>query len=425
MDADERPDPEAPPGDAHQHASEPAPGRPQPLSDEWCAHHFNYLDPAFAGAIHPTLTRMRERWPVTRSDERGGFWVLTRYEDVLAAAQDWETFSSELGVAIPDTQMVSKAIPEHIDPPLHREYKRLISAWFTPAVVAPYEAPTRALVTRLIDGFADAGECDFMAELASPFPGLAFFELVLGAPPDEAHEVAGLAQRASVPTNPDSRECWVALNAWITGFVADRRAAPPRGDVVDAILAASIEGRPVREDEVMGLILLLILGGLETTAGALGQFMLRFCREPEIPALLRDHPDLVNPAVEELLRLEDPFLAIGRTLRHDTEVGGCPMRAGEKVLLSWASANRDADEFPDPDAFRLDRERNRHIAFGAGPHRCAGSNLARLNLRVAVAELTSRLTDFRLLTDEVDLPFHTAFNRSPLALPLAFAVAGD
>ncbi|MCB1005408.1 MAG: cytochrome P450, partial [Acidimicrobiales bacterium] len=206
------------------------------------------------------------------------------------------------------------------------------------------------------------------------------------------------------------------------GRLADRRAAAPRGDVVDAILAASIEDRPIREDEVMGLILLLILGGLETTAGALGQFMLRFCREPSIPALVREQPDLVNPAVEELLRLEDPFLHIGRTLRHDTEVDGCPMRAGEKVLLSWASANRDGGEFPDPDAFRLDRERNRHIAFGAGPHRCAGSNLARLNLRVAVAELTRRLTDFRLLEPEASLPFHTAFNRSPLALPLGFSV---
>lgn len=397
---------------------------PEPLSDEWCAQHFNYLAPEFAQAIHPTLARMRAQCPVTRSDERGGFWVLTRYEDVLAAAQDWETFSSELGVAIPDTQMVSKAIPEHIDPPLHREYKRLISAWFTPKVVAPYEAPTRALVTRLIDGFVDAGECDFMADFVSPFPGLAFFELVLGAPSEQVLEVAGLAQRASVPTNPDSRECWAALNEWITGFIADRRAAPPRGDVVDAILAAEIEGRPVREDEVMGLILLLILGGLETTAGALGQIMLRFCREPEIPALLRERPELVPAAVEELLRLEDPFLAIGRTVRHDTEVGGCPMKAGDKVLLSWVSANRDEAEFPDPDHFDLDRERNRHIAFGAGPHRCAGSNLARLNLRVAVAELTRRLTDFRLQTPEDELPFHTAFNRSPLALPLAFSPIG-
>ncbi|HET6949705.1 MAG TPA: cytochrome P450 [Acidimicrobiales bacterium] len=392
-----------------------------PLTDEWCAHHFNYLAPEFAREIHPTLARMRARCPVTHSDERGGFWVVTRYEDVLRVAQDWETFSSELGVAIPDTKMVVPAIPEHIDPPLHRAYKRLISAWFTPAVVRPYEEPTRALVTRLIDEFVEAGRCDFMTDFAQPFPGLAFFDLVLNAPPEQVREVADLAQRASVPTNPDSRECWQALNAWITGFVAQRRAQPPQGDVVDAILAAEIDGRPVTETEVLGLILLLILGGLETTAGALGQFMLRFVREPEIPALLRDRPELVPAAVEELLRLEDPFLAIGRTVRHDTEIDGHPIRAGEKVLISWASANRDEDEFPDPDAFDLDRARNRHIAFGAGPHRCAGSNLARLNLRVAVHELVQRLDGIELLAPEDSLPFHTAFNRSPLALPIAFS----
>jgi cytochrome P450 len=363
---------------------------------------------------------MRSLCPVTRSDERGGFWVVTRYEDVLAVAQDWDTYSSALGVSIPETKMVSPAIPEHIDPPLHREYKRLINAWFTPAVVGPYEEPTRALCTRLIDAFVDTGRCDFMADFAQPFPGQAFFELVLGAPAGDARAVADLATRASLPTNPDARECWQSLNEWITAFVADRRAGKPKGDVVDAILGAEIEGRPIEEREVMGLILLLILGGLETTAGALGQFLLRFVREPEIPALLRERPDLVPAAVEELLRLEDPFPGIGRTVRHDTELGGHPIRAGEKVFLSWASANRDEAEFPDADRLDLDRERNRHLSFGAGPHRCAGSNLARLNLRVAVHELVTRLDDLTLEVPESEIPFHTAFNRSPLSIPLTF-----
>ena len=168
---------------------ETSPSAASPLSDEWCAHHFNYLAPEFAREIHPTLARMRAQCPVTHSDERGGFWVVTRYEDVLHVAQDWETFSSELGVAIPDTKMVVPAIPEHVDPPLHRVYKRLISAWFTPAVVGPYEQPTRALVTRLIDEFIEAGTCDFMADFAQPFPGLAFFDLVLNAPADQVMEV--------------------------------------------------------------------------------------------------------------------------------------------------------------------------------------------------------------------------------------------
>ena len=398
-----------------------SPPTAEPLSAEWCEHHFNYLAPEFTVDMHPTLAHMRAQCPVTHSEEREGFWAVTSYEEVLRVAQDWETFSSELGVSIPSTNMVTKAIPEHIDPPLHREYKRLINAWFTPKVVARYEDPTRALVTRLIDGFIDGGRCDFMADFAQPLPGLAFFDLVLNAPADQVATVNDLAQRASVPTNPDSRDCWVALNAWVTDFVATRRAQPARDDVVDAILAAEIEGRPVTEAEIMGLILLLILGGLETTAGALGQFMLRFCRQPAIPALLRAQPELIPAAVEELLRLENPFVGIGRTVRHDTTLGDHEVKAGEKVFLSWASANRDEAEFPDPDTFDLDRERNRHIAFGAGPHRCAGSNLARMNLRVAVHELVLRLDDLTLLAPEADLPFHTAFNRSPLALPLGFS----
>jgi cytochrome P450 len=390
------------------------------LSDDWCREHFNYLAPEFAREIHPTLARMRATCPVTHSDERGGFWAVTRYEDVLRVAQDWETFSSQLGVGIPDTKMVVAAIPEHIDPPLHRSYKRIINAWFTPAVVSAYEAPTRALATRLIDEFIETGTCDFMTDFAQPFPGLAFFELVLNAPADQVSEVSRLATTASVPTNPDARECWQSLNTWITEFVDDRRSPPPKDDVVDAILNAEIDGRPITDTEILGMVLLLILGGLETTAGALGQFLLRFIREPEIPALLRRQPELIPAAVEELLRLEDPFLAIGRTVRNDTEIGGHSIKAGEKVFISFASANRDETEFPNPDDFDLDRERNRHIAFGAGPHRCAGSNLARLNLRVAVQEIVERLGDLELRQPEESIEFHTAFNRSPLAMPIGF-----
>jgi len=339
---------------------------------------------------------------------------------VLRVAQDWETFSSELGVSVPATQMTVQAIPEHVDPPLHRAYKRLINAYFTPAAVAPYEEPTRAIVTDLIDGFVEAGRCDFLTEFARPFPGLAFFDLVLNAPSDQLAELNDLATKASVPNNPDARECWAALHKWIGDFVEQRRRQPPHGDVVDAILTAEIEGRPITDTEVLGMILLLILGGLETTAGALGHFMIRFCREPHIPALLRERPELVPAAVEELLRLEGSFIAIGRTARHDAEIAGHPIKEGEKVLIYWASANRDEAEFKDADTFDLDRASNRHIAFGAGPHRCAGSNLARLNLKVAVHEVVQRLADPVLLEPEESLPFHSALNRSPLSVPISF-----
>lgn len=392
----------------------------KPLSDEWCEDHFDYLAPEFARELHPTLARMRARCPISHSDAHGGYWIVTRYADVVRVSQDWESFSNQLGVGIPHSEYSVPAIPEHIDPPLHRVYKTLISRWLTPAIVRRYEAPTRALVTRLIDEFVDRGSCDFMTEFAQPFPALAFFEMVLGAPSEEIDTVAHWAQRLSVPSNPDAAQCWQHLGDWIAEFVARRAVEPPKDDIVNAILGAQVEGRPVTDVEVKGMILLLILGGLETTAGVLGQCMLRFCREPAIPERLRADPAAVDAAVEELLRLESSFICVGRTARHDADLAGHPVRAGDKVLVSWASANRDADEFPDPDVFDPERRPNRHLAFGAGPHRCVGSNLARMNLRIALPEVARRLPDPHLLVPEAAIPFHNAYNRSPLSLPLGF-----
>jgi cytochrome P450 len=393
------------------------------VGDEWLTEHFDYLSHDFGDDIHPALGRLREACPVAHSDQYGGYWILTRYEDVLRAAQDWETWSSEVdgGVGIKPAGMTIKAIPVHIDPPLHREYKRLINMWFTVAAVAQYEERTRELVTQLIDGFVDAGECEFQAAFAQPLPGLAFFELVLNAPPDEAEEVNHHAHTAANPGNPDTAKHWAALNEWIVDFVERRRNGPPRDDVVNAVIDADIEGRPITQAEVVGIITLLILGGLDTTAGVLGASMIRFCEDPKIPALLRERPELVSACVEELLRLEGSFIGIGRTARHETELKGCPVQAGEKVYLSWASADRDEAEFANPHEFDPLRPSNRHLAFGAGPHRCAGSNLARLNLRVAFEELVRRLDDFRLAVPASEIHWHTGFSRTPLHVPITFS----
>jgi cytochrome P450 len=389
------------------------------IDADWCAHHFDYLSPELAADLPATLEHMRAHHPVARSDAHGGYWIVTGYEDVLRVAQDWQTFSSAHGVSVPETTMLVKAIPEHLDPPLHREYKRLINAFFTPAVVARYEAPTRALVTRLIDAFVDRGSCEFMAEFARPLPGLAFFDLVLDAPAEELEAINAMASAASIPSNPKRAESWRGMFDWITACVERRRAEEPRGDVVDAVLAAQIEGRPIQQDEIIGVIQLLILGGLETTAGALGQFMIRFAHEPEVPALLRAEPSRIPAAVEELLRLDPPFVAIARTAMCDTEIGGQPIAQGDKVMIYWASANRDEREFGCPMAFDADRTSNRHLSFGAGPHRCTGSSLARMNLRVAVEQLTARLGDIRLFGDE-PVEFHSALNRAPAAVPITF-----
>jgi len=396
-----------------------SPSTTTPFTDEWCLHHFDHLSTELPAVLPDTLACMRSLCPVARSDQYGGFWVVTDYEDILRVAQDWQTFSSAHGLTVPAAPIAVRNIPVEVDPPMHRVYKRLINAYFTPAAAAPWESATRSLVTGLIDDFIEDGRCEFMQAFARPLPARAFFDCAIGAPAEEVEKVAYMASKSSVPNDPEAADCWKGLSEWIARFLEDRRRQPPRADVVDAVLNAEIEGRPISQEEIVGTVQLLILGGLETTAGAFGLMMVRLANNPELRTRLAEAPDLLSEAVEELLRLDPPFIAITRTATRDTALGGRAIKEGDKVIIYWASANRDGSEFPDPDAFSLDRASNRHLAFGAGPHRCAGSNLARMNLRVALTELLGRLGDLAM-EDGAELHFHSTFTRAPLAVPITF-----
>lgn len=386
--------------------------------------HFNHLAPEMGDRdyFHRALERLRGAANgVVRSDQHEGFWVATRYEDVLAIAQDWESFSSEHGITVPPRESPLPAIPEMVDPPLHREYKRLINRFFTPVQVLEHEEATRAIVNQLIDEFITEGRCDFMEAFANPLPGLVFFEEFLHAPSEELAEVNRLATAASTPNTPSAIDARREMIGWIFGFIERRRAAEPIDDVIDAVLNAEIDGRAITDLEAVGIIQLLLFGGLDTTAGALGTMMLWFAKQPEIAQRLRAEPELIPTAIEEMLRLDGPFAFIGRRATRDIEVGGAAICEGDMVVVSWAAANRDPNEFGCPAEFDLDREGNRHIAFGAGPHRCAGSNLARMNLRIAVEELLRRLSDVRLATGEVH--FHPGYSRAPSAIEIEFTPA--
>jgi cytochrome P450 len=389
------------------------------MPDDWCREHYDLQSPELADSLWETLARMREVCPVAHSDQHGGYWVVTTYDEVMTAAQDWATFSSAHGLSIPPAPIAIRNIPVEVDPPAQRTYKRIVNPYFTPAAVAKWEPQTRELVNRLVDDFIDAGECEFMTAFARPYPALSFFDVALNAPHDDIEKVAYMASKSSTPSDPEAGECWAGLAAWIKDFVEQRRSSPPRGDVVDGVVNAQIDGRPITEEEIIGTVQLLILGGLETTAAALGHIFLRFCRQPEIPATLRDNPELVPKVLEELLRLDGPFISVGRTVMRDVELGGQQLKAGDKVLLHWGSANRDEAEFPDAERFDADRERNRHMAFGLGPHRCLGSNLARMNMRIALEELLTRLDDIHL-QDGAEIHYHSTLTRSPLQVPITF-----
>ena len=327
------------------------------ITDDWCRHHFDHLSPELAAALPETMARMRSLCPVAHSDRYDGFWVVTGYEDVLAVAQDWETFSSAHGLTVPPSPIAVRNLPVEIDPPLHRVFKRLINAYFTPAAVAPREDRTRDLVNRLLDAFVEKGHCDFMAEFARPYPALSFFESAINAPSGDVERVAYLASKSGTPNDPDAAACWMGLSEWINEFIEQRRRGERKGDVVDAVIEAEIEGRPITQEEIIGTVQLLILGGLETTAGALGSMMIRFCAEPDIPEVLRRDPGLIPHAVEELLRLDGPFISITRTVdarhrdRRSPDQGG---RKGHHLLGREPTGT--APSSPDPTDFDLDRE---------------------------------------------------------------------
>jgi cytochrome P450 len=413
------------------------------LAEEWCLHHFDHLSEELAQDLPGVMARMRRLCPVARSEEHGGFWVVSSYDEALAVAQDWATYSSAHGLSVTANPGLIRNLPVEADPPEQYIYKRLVSPFFTPSAVARWESGTRGLVNELIDSLADAegsaggngagedsadgGRAEFMDAFARPLPSRAFFQFAINAPAQDLDRVCYLASKSSTPKDPLARECWAGLHQWVRDFVAARRAQPPRGDVVDAVIAADIGGRPIADDEIAGTVQLLILGGLETTAGALGLAMVRLCRDRELQRTLRGNPRLIAAAVEESLRIDPSFVSVGRTAIKDAELAGRAISSGDKVLIHWASANRDAGEFTGPDAFDLARERNRHLAFGAGPHRCVGSSLARMNMRIALEELLRRLDDIRL--DGTRLPggdatgirYHAGLTRSPLSVPITFS----
>lgn len=391
------------------------------LPEEWYSQHFNHFSPELGADPAATLAQMRAGCPVARSDEFGGFWVATKYKDIQRIALDWRTFSSEQGIIVPHIPMDSlkiRAIPEQLDPPLQRVFKDLIAQHLSAEKVAANEAATRVLIDRHIDQFIERGECEFMTEFAEAIPGAVLFDNYLNAPKEDLEELGQLARAASVPMSEEGQAKRLLILDWVRAFIEQRKQGERKADLVDTIIHADINGRPITDDEMLGVIQLLIFGGLDTTAGALGHMMVRFCRQPEIPELLRAKPELIPAAIDELLRLDSPFIFIARTLTEDTEFQGCPMKAGEQVLISWQSANHDEEVFTNPMQFDLERSDKRHMAFGTGPHRCSGANLAAFNLRLSIEHLLQRLDDIRLVDDTIG--YHSGFSRAPKAVPIRF-----
>jgi cytochrome P450 len=390
-------------------------------------HHFTPGQDPFA-----ELKELRERCPVAYTEHHGGYWVLTKATDVRQAAQDWRTFSSarsadepeKLGDIIPKVER-PLLVPVELDPPTSLTYKRLFTALLSPEHAEGFRPTVRRWAHRFIDDFIERGECDVAREYASPIPACVTLE-TLGLPTDNWELVSRAThdRSASVPGSDRHTRAladYEKVRKSVLAAVADRRRAP-RGDVISHFVELEVDGRRTTDEELEGLLMLFVDGGVETTSAATSSAVVHLSLHEGDRRRLAEDPALIETAAEEFLRVYPPSMAHARTVVQDTNVRGCPLRVGDRVLLSWASANRDDEVFADADSFVLARSPNRHYSFGIGPHRCAGSHLGRVVFQEMLRTLLARIPDFELAVDPAELqpnPDRANFNTFD-AVPLTF-----
>ena len=335
------------------------------------------------------------------SESQGGYWVLTRAEDIHAAFQQPHIFSSEQ-FAIPQGVYPRTLRPLALDPPDHGRYRQPLASFFAPQVVARREPVLRDLCATLIDDFAPDGSADLLDRLARPYPTTVFME-IFGLPLAELPTFQGWSHDFLHAYDRPEIRAAAAKNIlqYLEDFVSRRSMEGPadRDDLFALLQNTSIEGRPLGQDELLDYAFMLFVAGLDTVTGVLGFTLWCLARRPDLQARLRADPTLTASTVEEMLRAHS-IINTARVVAIDTEFAGVAMKAGDRVLLATSLASRDPAACDRADEIVVDREVNRHLAFGAGPHRCVGSHLARLELRLAIEELLGRLPEFRLASGE-------------------------
>jgi len=348
----------------------------------------------FTETFHETLHTARAQLPVAWDDTTGR-WFVMGADTLFEVAQNWETFSSAHGVA---EAYVPKLLPIDSDPPLHTQWRSILNRHFTKAAVDRRAEEIRKIVSEFIDAMAPAGRADLVRELAEPLPGRIFFQAMLRLLDEDLERCTQQVEMAMDYGHPKVQAAGFAGLFEVCAQLVDRRsaAAPNDDSIADSVVHARIDGQPVSKQDATSILAMLVLGGLETTVNTLGASLLHLAQDPDLQDRLRSDPDLMPTAVEEFLRLYTPVVYLGRYVQKDTELAGLSIAAGQRVSLSFAAACRDPEKFEEPDLFRLDREHYRHYAFGVGIHRCLGSNLARLVLRLALQTVLDRLGDLRL-----------------------------
>lgn len=379
---------------------------------------FEFEDPEIAAhpqQFHPML---RADMPAFRSPIGV---IVSRHEDVQATLRDHVAFSSDQTAV--DIGQVRPLIPLQLDPPEHVKFRRLLDPLFAPRRVNAMETEVRGLVTDLLDEFADTGSCEANAQFAVPLPCTVFLRL-LGLPLEDLDTFLRFKNDIIRPPVHDleagariRRATSQEIYAYFEDVIAQRRAEP-RDDLVSGFIAAEVDGVRLSTEDILDICYLFLLAGLDTVTASLGCSLAYLAHHRDHQQALRDDPALVPGAVEELLRWETPVPGVMRVATDDIVVAGTAIAKGEGVTCLLASANTDESEFPEPERVDFARPANRHLAFGAGVHRCLGSHLARLEMRVALEEWHRRIPEYAVAPGEV--PRYGAGIRSVEYLPLVW-----
>jgi cytochrome P450 len=288
-----------------------------------------------------------------------------------------------------------------LDPPIHTKWRQLLGPFFAPGAVDRLKPRVEQLFNEILDDVAGKGQCDFVAEVALRFPNTIFME-IMGLPVADAAQFQ-VWERQILHEGPASQETAIGAMQEVMGYFAElvaERRREPRTDILSSAISWSIDGEAVTDNDLLSFCLLMFMAGLDTVAMQLAYSFWHLARHPDDRRRIAEDPSLVEPAIEEFLRYY-AFVSPGRKVMKDTSIGGCPVKQGQMIWMPLASANRDPREFPDGDKVIIDREANRHLAFGAGPHRCLGAHLARQELTVAMREWHKRIPDYRL---DLDIP---------------------
>ncbi|MEM9174299.1 MAG: cytochrome P450 [Myxococcota bacterium] len=390
------------------------------------------LDPKSfdGGQPHDQFAWLREHDPVHRhaeADGGPGYWAITRYEDIRAISRNHAVFSNEPSIMIADAKGVQPPDGSRMmlmcDPPYQTQLRRIVSGAFTPKAARDLRPRVERLARQIVDEVVERGECDFVAEVAGELPSYVIAEL-LGLPLEDGRKLYQLTETIHSSTEAVGQAAQVAAGIEMFSYaarVAAEKRAKPGDDLATRLLEAEFEGKRLSDMEFNLFFMLLVDAGGDTTRNLVAGGMLALLERPDVLARLQGDLDRLLPtAREEMLRFTSPVIYMRRTARQDTEVAGQAIREGDKLVLYYGSANRDATVFEDPDRFDVARTPNHHVAFGAtGAHFCLGAQLARVEIDAMLREVLTRLPDLALDGPPEWLPSN--FISGPRAMPVRFS----